>query len=212
MSTTTHLIDTTRFRPDQLVDGMVLTVEEYVGLPTTTRRCELIEDRVVILPDSDSLHARTVQRVESHLRAWNSSHGGGGVLASPLCHLDIGRVARPDIGWAPTPRLHARHRLMAGAPDLTVEVRRNGEQWIALVERATEYLARGAHVVWLLDPVRRRIEVHTPEAQENTSPMAHLAPQAHLHDEHVVILESGDDLSPGDWVPGLLLPIHDLFD
>lgn len=79
-----------------------------------------------------------------------------------------------------------------GAPDLAVEVRSRDNTLADLAVKATEYVASGARLVWIVDPRARRVEVLRPGRPAET--------------------RSECDLLEGEPVlPGFSLPVSRLF-
>jgi len=76
-------------------------------------------------------------------------------------------------------------------PDLAVEVQSPGQSDQLMLEKAQYYLANGSRMVWLVYPDRRLAEVLTPD------------------DRH--LLTDSADLSGGDVLPNLTIPVKDIF-
>ena len=121
-----------------------------------------------------------------------------GLVAAPdgMMRLAAGLVRMPDvsfISWArlpggkipkaPIPRL---------APDLAVEVLSPGNTAAEMERKRREYFKAGVSVVWLVDPVARRVTVYT-------------AP-----DQFRVLAES-ETLDGGQVLPGFALSLRELF-
>ena len=81
---------------------------------------------------------------------------------------------------------------MRGAPDLAVEVVSPSNPPQDMQQRAGEYLAAGAKLVWIVDPEARTVDVYRPDGSRT--------------------VVSGDGaLDGGDVLPGLRLPLAMVF-
>jgi Uma2 family endonuclease len=78
------------------------------------------------------------------------------------------------------------------APDLAVEVLSAGNTPGEMARKRQEYFAAGVRLVWLVDPEARPVEVFTAPEQPTI-----------LHEEHT--------LEGGAVLPGLALPLRELF-
>lgn len=78
-------------------------------------------------------------------------------------------------------------------PDLVVEVRSKWDTWPEIIVKVREYLAGGARAVWAADPRRKVVHVFRPEGPEEQ-------------------LGVGQVLAGGDILPGLSIPVAELFD
>lgn len=77
------------------------------------------------------------------------------------------------------------------APEFIVDARAPGERSPLVGRRVAVYLAAGARLVWLLDPLRRCVSVFQPGAAERR-------------------LTEADELSGEDVLPGLAVRVGDL--
>lgn len=101
----------------------------------------------------------------------------------------------PDVAFLQAdrvPPLEEERKVLRLAPDLAVEVRSPSDNRAPLLAKAAMYLDAGVRLVWLIDPVRRTVTVLAPDA----------AP--------VTLGESGT-LDGGDVVPGLAVPVAEIF-
>jgi Uma2 family endonuclease len=73
-------------------------------------------------------------------------------------------------------------------PDLVVEVRSKNDTLAALTRKADEYLAAGARVVWIVDPINRNVVEHRPNQAPRT-------------------LTDQDTLTAADIIPGFSLAV-----
>lgn len=114
---------------------------------------------------------------------WNSSEQGaevvfqlkqwarmrGGRVAGPNAGFDLpsGATRSPDAAWiaaerfAPIPR-ESLNRFLPLCPDFVVEVRSASDRLKDQVAKMDDYMANGAQLAWLIDPLERRVHVYRP--------------------------------------------------
>ena len=82
-------------------------------------------------------------------------------------------------------------RFVSGAPDLAVEVLSPSNRHRDMQAKVTNYLSAGASMVWLLDPEREVVTVHTPGGES--------------------VLGIGDRLTAPELLPGFEVAVRDVF-
>lgn len=140
------------------------TVEQYLRGPETMRPMELVYGVVREPPAPRYGHQSLVTRMTVLLDQHVRSLGLGRVCVSPVdvvLDRDRALVVQPDVIFVSTERLGLgiiRERVW-GAPDLVVEVlsRRTGQR--DRTEKLAWYRKYGVQECWLVDPVRRTIEI-----------------------------------------------------
>jgi Uma2 family endonuclease len=110
--------------------------------------------------------------------------------------LEPGLVRLPDVAFI------SSHRLPGGrlpdepvpalVPDLAVEVLSENNTPEEMKRKVREYCFAGSALVWLVDPRKRTIDVYTAPDERTT-------------------LTEGDTLDGGAVLPGLALPVADVF-
>jgi len=104
-------------------------------------------------------------------------------------------LVAPDVAFVRAERLEPdrdRRKFLQIVPDLAVEVVSPSETPRMIADKIHAYVAAGIPLLWVMEPIRREVAVHG----------AGRAP---------VVLREGDILDGGDVIPGLRLPIEDLF-
>src|SRR5262245_20842093 len=91
----------------------------------------------------------------------------------------------PGRKWPKTPIPHL-------APDLVVEVLSKSNTKPEMRRKLEEYFAAGVRLVWMVDPRRLTVRVHTAVDQS-------------------VLIGEGQSLDGGDVLPGFVLPLSELF-
>jgi Uma2 family endonuclease len=147
-----------------------LTVDEYAALPDDGVRTELVRGRVVREPQPGYAHAHAQVAVaallKQHLRA-HAPHlecvGNFGVITE----ADVDTVRGPDLAVLRRERAADLHRtgFLRGAPDLAIEIRSPSNTLRGTRNKAAEYLAAGAALVWVIDPGAWTVTVYTPAGE-----------------------------------------------
>jgi Uma2 family endonuclease len=176
----------------------LLTAEEFMYEPPDDLRSELVAGEVVKEPPPGPEHEWLAGTVAYHLRRFLEEHRLGRVLGASGYVLKRGpdTVRGPDESFVSEERWSGkldRRRYFEGAPDLAVEVASPEDSRPKLRQKAREYLAAGARLVWVVWPQRRTVDVHRPGSPPET-------------------LTLSDTLDGGDVLPGFALPVARIFE
>jgi Uma2 family endonuclease len=122
----------------------------------------------------------------------------GTVLGSDgMLRLLPGLLRAPDVSFIARGRLkrykQGGERYPSIGADLAVEVISKSNTRAEIARKLTEYFAAGTRLAWVVDPKSEIVRVHQ-------------APRK------FVVLGPGDVLDGGDVIPGLRIPVKDLFD
>jgi Uma2 family endonuclease len=116
--------------------------------------------------------------------------------ADGTIRLFPGLVRIPDVAfasWGCFPdRKRPKARIPQLAPDLVVEVLSKGNTKPEMAKKLGEYFGAGVRVVWLVDPRKRTVRVHTAIDQ-------------------FVLIKEGQMLDGGAVLPGFVLRMDELF-
>jgi Uma2 family endonuclease len=122
-----------------------------------------------------------------------------GILAGPDGGMRLmpGLVRLPDVSFVRWERLPVRGEVpdepVAGlAPDLAVEVLSKSNTRKEMERKLKEYFLAGVRLVWMVDPARRTVQVHTAPDQSR-------------------LLTEEQTLDGGEVLPGLALPLRQVF-
>ena len=166
--------------------------EEFLALPQTQDKVELVDGEIVVSPSPNVWHQKIVGNVYAALRAWKGSQAGPvEVIASPSdVRLRTGRILQPDVYvlFARVPQDHTGP--VDIVPALCVEVISGS----ALYDRVTKrflYAEAGVREYWVIAPEGRVERWSGPSLQ--------------TCQEHV------DGILETPLLPGLRLPVSDLF-
>jgi Uma2 family endonuclease len=116
--------------------------------------------------------------------------------ADGTIRLFPGLVRIPDVAfasWGCFPdRKRPKARIPQLAPDLVVEILSKGNTKPEMAKKLGEYFGAGVRVVWLVDPRKRTVRVHTAVDQ-------------------FVLIKEGQTLDGGAVLPGFVLRMDELF-
>jgi len=178
-----------------------LTEEQFVRLceENPDLRIELTaQGELVIMPPTGLETGPRNSRLTRRVDEWTEANGTGIAFdSSTMFTLPNGATRSPDAAWVRRARwdtLPATERAGFGllCPDFVVELRSPTDRLADLQEKMQEYIANGALLGWLIDPVAQRVYIYRPgQAVEQ------------LDDPPTV---SGDPV-----LPRFLLPVRELW-
>lgn len=156
-----------------------MTADEYLNYPwddTPWRDnpMELVHGEVRVAPQPAGAHAHLVGIIFVALHEYVRARALGRVYGDNtgyfLPHRDD-TIRGPDVSFVRAGRLPAKlplKGLFDIAPDFGVEVLSPSDTKRKIAEKLDDFFAAGTHLVWLVDPRRRRIEVVTPDRTRRT--------------------------------------------
>jgi Uma2 family endonuclease len=117
--------------------------------------------------------------------------------ADAAVRLLPGLVRIPDVSFVCWERLPVRGQIpdepiLSLAPDLAIEVLSEGNTKKEMQRKLKDYFLAGVRLVWFVDPMRRVIEVYTASDQST-------------------VLTENNTLEGGEVLPGLLVPVREVF-
>jgi Uma2 family endonuclease len=169
-----------------------ITVEEYLSNPEY-QHCEYVNGEVVPLNVGTKSHSTIQFNCALALRPYLLAHPGGWGATELHCRLNIrGRIRYrlPDVAIILRPKTDDPY--LDGAPDLAIEIRSPEDSFIFLVDKSADYFANGAKLVWLILPEEQSVIVLGPNGPPHT-------------------VKSGETLTAPDLLPGLEIPVSELF-
>jgi Uma2 family endonuclease len=107
----------------------------------------------------------------AQLGAWVKRDGRGkGFDSSTGFRLPNGAVRSPDAAWILQDRWEAiapsdRKGFAPICPDFVMELRSETDLLVTLQAKLEEYMANGAQLGWLIDPIERRVYVYRPASE-----------------------------------------------
>lgn len=133
-------------------------------------------DIIVMAPTGGKtgrLNAKLIARVTN----WAEGHGGGQVFDSSTEFILPNRAGRaPDVSWIQNFRWDAlsekeKEQFPPLCPDFVIELRSQTDALMTLQAKMEEYIANGAQLGWLVDPLERRVHIYrhgvAPEVLDN---------------------------------------------
>jgi Uma2 family endonuclease len=170
---------------------------DLLNLADDRYRHELVAGVIVAEPFPTHRHDRTCRRLQRQLEAFIDAGNLGEVFgeAGYVLARDPDTVRGPDLSFVSRERLAGFDdaRFFSGAPDLAVEILSPSNRRGAMHAKVADYLAAGARLVWVVDPVRKSV----------TTYRTLLAP---------LRLELHEGLGGEDVLPGLVIPLEAIFE
>ncbi len=124
----------------------------------------------VIMPPTGGGTGRRNADITIQLGLWAKRDGTGVTFDSSTgFRLPDGAVLSPDAAWMPATRLaqirpEDYEKFIPACPDFVLELRSPSDRLSDVQDKMAAYLANGARLGWLVDPVRRRVYVYRPDA------------------------------------------------
>ncbi len=138
-----------------------LTYEEYLRLPETNRRCELLGGSLVCEPSPSYDHQWIVGNLYLLLRT-AAERAGGRVILGPLDTVlsrEEAWVVQPDLVYISRARQGiVTGRGLAAPPDLAIEVVSPSSRGKDPRLRPSLYARYGIREYWIVEPPRRGVE------------------------------------------------------
>ena len=175
----------------------LMTAEDLESMPDDGHRYELVRGELIRMAPTNFEHLEVSGNLIGEVRDFVKKNrlgvvgGEGGFILA----REPDTVRGPDMVFVRADRVpkgRARRHFVELAPDLVAEVRSPSDTLADLMAKADEYLAAGTRLVWIFDPIPRRVYVRTPDGRRR-------------------VLEIGDDLDGEDVLPGFKLPLTEIF-
>jgi Uma2 family endonuclease len=180
----------------QKSEDSLMTGEELLHRPDLNP-CELVNGRVVPTMATGDEHGDVESELVMRLRAYGKESRRGRAVGGEVgiyIRRNPDTVRAADVVFISKERdLRPRAKgYFEVAPELVVEILSPSDQMSRVKEKLRDYFSAGVQVVWVVDPALRRILVHRS-----------------LTD--VRVLDDRQVLTDQELLPGLSLPIADLF-
>ena len=153
-----------------LVAPRYMTLEAFENFPWSCDEfVELVYGEVRVSPIAAASHSRIIRTVFLALHAHVTGRGLGDVYGDGAGYV-LTRLPNtlrgPDVSFVRAGRLPDILPLRGAfrvTPDLAVEVLSANDTYVEVDERRENMFDAGAQCWWLIDPRRRRVEVHVPD-------------------------------------------------
>ena len=176
-----------------------ITADEFWQLCADGKPRELVRGQVVETMPAGFEHGRIAQRVATQLTLYQQQirqYLGEVVIETGFVirYPDSESVRAPDVAFIRKERLPdlRPHTFAEFAPDLVDEVVSPDDAYSTVREKVEEWLRAGVSVVWVVDPLRRAVEVFRLDAP-------------------VEMLREGSTLTCESLLQGFALPLTTLF-
>jgi Uma2 family endonuclease len=142
-----------------------VTEAEFLALPESNQRIELIDGEVIVPPSPTFEHQTAVGRLFNALSGWAAKQAPQPTVA--LAPLDVrfgpSRILQPDLMVFLRPLPRDIETPITRVPELVIEVLSNNRSYDRFTKRAL-YAEAGVKEYWLVDIDGSRIEVRTGAA------------------------------------------------
>jgi Uma2 family endonuclease len=128
------------------------------------------EGDLIIMPPTGGKTGKQNLKLSVRLGSWAESNGTGQSFdSSTVFTLPSGAKRSPDFAWVINERWEAlteeeQERFPPLCPDFVVELRSRTDRLVNLQRKMDEYMANGAQLGWLIDPLERKVHVYRPSA------------------------------------------------
>ncbi len=124
------------------------------------------QGEVLIMAPTGSITGWHNGEISCQLANWNKQHQRGLVFdSSTLFGLPRGSIRSPDASWVEKTRWQAlskkeKEAIAPLCPDFVIELRSKTDRLVVLKKKMDEYLANGAQLGWLVDPLLRQVHLY----------------------------------------------------
>ena len=194
-------------QPDTLIPPHLMCLTQPVTPEQFERLCQEYRDlrleltstgELIVMPGTGFETGVRNANLTQQLGTWAIKDGAGVCCdSSTIFALPNGARRSPDASWVKREKVDSlSERQKKGfapiCPDFVVELRSETDSLASLQRKMLEYIANGALLGWLIDPLKRRVYVYNP-------------------DEELVILENPEIVSGNLLLPGFELKMDELW-
>jgi Uma2 family endonuclease len=153
---------------------------------------------LILMPPTGSKTGLLNAELNRQFANWARANRSGVVFdSSTLFVLPNGARRSPDVSWVKRERWDAltdeeREGFAPLCPDFIIELRSRSDNLPPLEDKMFEYIANGAQMAWLIDPLRKRVYIYRPN--RNTE-----------------ILEDPETVGGDPELPGFVLYVRELW-
>jgi Uma2 family endonuclease len=132
------------------------------------------EGELVIMAPTGGKSGRQNFKLIGAFAVWAERDGTGQSFdSSTLFTLPNGAKRSPDLSWIRNERWEAlsldqQEGFPPLCPDFVVELRSKTDRLGTLLAKMSEYIANGAQLGWLIDPLERKVHVYRPGSAPET--------------------------------------------
>lgn len=148
------------------VQERLYTARDLANMPDDGKIYELHNGVLIEVAGSKYRQTRLAIWIAHLLLTFIEQHGIGGAVtgADGAAELNEYNTRIPDVGYITAERAQKQDEdsYLQGAPDLAVEVQSPSNSDQEMQQRAGEYLAAGARLIWIVNAERRTVDVYRP--------------------------------------------------
>jgi Uma2 family endonuclease len=128
------------------------------------------EGDLIIMPPTGSKTGIRNSRLNLRLAGWAEKDGTGQAFDSSAGFTLPNSAKRsPDFAWINNERWNAltveeQEEFAPLCPDFVIEFRSRRDMLVNLQSKMEEYMANGAQLGWLIDPLERKVYIYRPSA------------------------------------------------
>jgi Uma2 family endonuclease len=160
----------TTFRIVLNVRSVGLTDDQFFQLCSDNRdlRIEMTAKKELIIMSPTNMETgRKNATINQRLSNWAEQDGRGYCFDSSELTLPNGAKRSPDACWIPKSRWNRltkeeKEKFTEICPDFVLELRSSSDRLPDLQEKMEEYIANGAKLGWLLDPIENCAIIYRP--------------------------------------------------
>jgi Uma2 family endonuclease len=180
-----------------VVQERLYTADELWEAFGNTKRLELVKGVPVHMSPTGEEHSVVSMWIGHLILNFVEAHDLGEVTAAEggfVLSTDPDTVRAPDVGFIAKARLTGptSPRYFSGPPDLAVEVVSPNDTASEIHDKVFDYLRAGTRLVWVVYPHSRTVAVYGPDITAR-------------------FLDRDGVLDGGDVLPGLTLPVREVF-
>ena len=158
-----------RFEP--VIEMTSELFEQFCALNDEMRIELTAEGTIEIMPPTFGSTGSRNSNITTQLGNWTISDDSGVAFDSSAGFTLLNKAVRsPDASWVSKERYNSlteeeKNSFTPLCPDFVVELRSSSDRLSVLQAKMEEYIANGARLGWLLDPLQRQAHVYRPNAQ-----------------------------------------------
>lgn len=150
-------------KPMRIPEGkIILTYEDYVGLPNDGKRYEILEGELAVTPAPNTKHQTASVNLTATLRDHIRERDLGRLFHAPVdLILEPTSILQPDLLFVSKARQSIiTDRAIEGAPDLVVEILSPSTSRNDRVTKAQIYARHNVPAYWIVDPEQETLDIY----------------------------------------------------
>src|SRR5262249_13348962 len=128
------------------------------------------EGEIIVMAPTGGKSGQQNAKLIARLTNWAEQDGTGQVFDSSTEFILPNRAGRaPDVSWVRNERWSSltekqQEQFPPLCPDFVAELRSPSDRLSQLQVKMEEYIANGAQLGWLIDPIERKVHIYRPAA------------------------------------------------